>query len=163
MFFFGGHRHPIYGCGGHLFLSYPPLVSISSPLSPLSKCAKHLYICISAFAKREKTLCLSAFQPFFLYTNIQIGFVSKKRNLYICITEVKRRFTNFNARLQPVRLFTEGMAGYRPRYRSMCTPPSTREPLCLPPFRRFPDGLIQKIQKNRPKNRKSEKSNIGAY
>ena len=40
--------------------------------------------------------------------------------MYICIKDVKSRFTNFNARLRPIRPYTVGKGGYKPQYRSDC-------------------------------------------
>lgn len=115
-----------------------------SPLFPLSsKCANHLYICIFQFAKREKTLCLSLFEPFSVYTNIQFQSVFRKKNLYICIKDVKSHFTLFNAKQRPLRPFTVGRGGYKPLYSSFCMCSVT---LKSPVYRHFRGLVIVKYR-----------------
>ncbi len=60
------------------------------------------------------------FWPFSVYTDIHFQSVFKKKNLYICIKDVKSRFTLFNAKKRPLRPFTVGSGGYKPLYSSFC-------------------------------------------
>lgn len=132
-------------------------VSFFSPFPPLSECANNLYICIFQFAKCEKTFCLSVFWPFSLYTDIQILSVFQKRDLYICIKDVKSRFTNFNARLRPIRPNTIGGGGYKSHYRWFCMIPPTLKRPVYRHFTHYDTVIYRKYRKNGRKSGKQEK------